>query len=84
MGYIARRVFEKGLLVPDEACQEMCEEVGPRADDDAVEIVRIALRFHQRFVAALRATIEIRALRRLAHERCDDRVGFVSLSARWA
>src|SRR5262249_27478799 len=47
------------------------------ADDNAVEIVRETLRLHQRLATAIRAAIEIRALRTVTSERCNYRLGLV-------
>src|SRR5580704_8068881 len=43
--------------------------IGRRAGHDAVKIGRIALRLHQRLAPAVRAGIEIRALRRRSIKR---------------
>ena len=74
---VARRVVEKCLLVPDKPRGEMREEVGRRSYDDAVEIVREALRLHQSLAAAVRAGIEIGMARPLAREHLDDGLGAV-------
>src|SRR5580658_9218285 len=51
-------------------------EVGPIiggvAGDDAVVILRIALSFGERLLAAIRAPVEIRMLRRRSIERAND------------
>src|SRR5439155_25379702 len=69
---VARGVIEKRLLVPHKPGEQMRKEVGGRAHDNAVEIVRVALRLHQGLVAALRTAIEIRPLWSLAGERSYD------------
>src|SRR6266542_2136837 len=54
----------------------LAEGVRRSAGDDAVVIIGIALRLHQRLPPAVRATGEIRALRPVAIERLDDQLGF--------
>src|SRR5580704_5866342 len=74
---VACRIIEKRLLIPDETGEQMRPGVGRRADDDAVEIIRVALRLHQGLAATIRTAIEIRPLRPLADERCYDGLGLV-------
>src|SRR5580704_9987374 len=74
---VACRVIKKRLLVPDETGEQMRPGVGRRADDDAVEIVRVALRLHQGLAATIRTAIEIRPLRPLAGQYCYDGLGLV-------
>src|SRR5215469_6187923 len=74
---VARRVIEKYMLVPDRPGEQMSKEVCGRADDNAVEVIRVALRLHQGLMAAFRTAIEIRPLRPLSGERCYDCLGFV-------
>src|SRR5437868_431145 len=67
---VARRVIKKRLLVPSEPGEQMRPKVGWGEDDDAVEIVRVALGLHQGLMAPLRTAIEVQPLRPLAGERC--------------
>ena len=59
------------LRVPDEAGIRMRLEIPRRADDEAVEVVRIALCLDQPLASAVRARAEIRVARRLAVVRRD-------------
>src|SRR5258708_17405332 len=56
---VARGIVEQGLLVPDEAREEMRPGIGRRSHDDAVEIIGKALSIHQRLTAAARAALAI-------------------------
>ena len=51
--------------------------IGRIAGDDAIEILRIALGFHQRFAPAVGAALEIGEFRRRARIGADDRLGGV-------
>src|SRR5215467_10283390 len=55
----------------------MGPEVGGRADDDAVKIVWVALRLHQRLATTIRAAIEIGPLRPLTGECCYNRLRLI-------
>ena len=63
------------LRVPDEAGVRMRLEVPGRADDQPVEVFRIALRLDESLAPAVRARAEVRTRRRLAVVRRDDRLG---------
>jgi len=67
----AGRVGEEGLLVPDEAAEQVRPIVRRSAGHDAVEVVREPLRFHQRLASAVRAADEVRARRAIAVEGSD-------------
>ena len=63
------------LRVPDETRVRMRLEIPGRADDQPIEVVRIALRLDEALAPAVRAGTEIRMRRRLAVIRRDDRLG---------
>ena len=68
------RIGEQRLHVLDELRADAGEIGRGRAGDDAVEVVGIALRFHQRLAAAVRAAVEVRARGRGAVVAADDRL----------
>src|SRR5260370_20860131 len=52
----------------------MCPVIRRRTGDDAVVVVRKALRFHERLVATIRAARPVRKPRTFAIEGSDDRL----------
>ena len=70
----ARLILEHRLRHPDAPRVEVRLRVRRRAGDDAVEILRIALRLDERLAAAGRAAVPVRSRRRAAVERGDDRL----------
>ena len=69
------RIRKHRLHVLDELRADRREVVRGRAGDDAVEIVRIALRFHHRLPSAVRAAGEVRLCFVRAVVAADDRLG---------
>ena len=67
-GDVAGGIGVDGLADIDAGGQHVGPEVGGRAGQDAVVIGGEALRFHERFAAAIGAAIEIGVLRGLAVE----------------
>ena len=72
---IARARSRERLRVPDEPGVRMRLKIPGRADDQPVEVVRIALRLDETLAPAVRAGTEIRMRRRLAVVRRDDCLG---------
>ena len=69
------RVRERRLDVLDELRGDADEIAGRRAGDDAVEVVREALGFHQRLAPAVRASEEVRTRFGRAVMAAEDRLG---------
>ncbi len=65
-----------GLFNPDGAGEEMLKVIGGGSGDDAVEVVRVALSFHEALPASGGAAIPVGALLRFAIEGGDDCFGF--------
>ena len=63
------------LLIHDRPAHLHRRAGGGVAANHAVEIVRVALHFHQRLAAAVRAALEVGILRRRAVERRGQRLG---------
>ncbi len=63
------------LLVLHEAGRDAGPVVGRGGGDDAVEVLRVALRRHHRLPAAARAADEVRVVRPLVVVAPDDRLG---------
>src|SRR4029078_12926600 len=54
---------------------KLCRVCAGGAGQDAVEVFRKPLRFHERFAAAVGAAVEVTPLRVAAVKRADDRFG---------
>src|SRR5580765_171660 len=69
----AVRRGEHCALVPNERREQVRPVVRGGAREDADEVFRKALRLHQRFAAAVGASVEVAPLRVAAVKRADDR-----------
>ena len=72
---VRRRILERRSGRQQRSRHQVRPEVGGRAGDDAVVVVRKALRLHQALPSAGRAADEIRQARPVAVEGRDDRLG---------
>src|SRR6185312_15008029 len=82
--YCAAWSLCQSARVPDETCEKVRPVAGGSAGDDSVEILGVALRFHQRFTSTIGASVEITARRRAAvkfpKNRLRLQVGFMNSS----